>query len=124
TTATRGFLIATLVLASLSGIRAQDPSPRPATAAPASADATRQQPAQQPPAPEQPIFRGGINTVRVDVIVTDRQGNPVSDLKLEDFEIQEDGKPQKPETFRLVKIDAQVAPAYTSRTIRSRNDEE
>ncbi len=80
---------------------------------------------QQPATPiEQPVFRTGINTVRVDVIVTDRQGNPVTDLKLEDFEIQEDGKPQKPETFRLVKIDTETAPAYTSRTIRSRNDEE
>ena len=53
----------------------------------------------------QPVFRTGINIVRVDVIVTDRQGNPVTDLKLEDFDIQEDGKPQKAETFRLVKID-------------------
>ncbi len=70
------------------------------------------------------MFRTGINTVRVDVIVTDRQGNPVTDLKLEDFEIQEDGKPQKAETFRLVKIDALTAPGYTQRTIRTRNDEE
>jgi len=117
TTATRGFLIATLVLASLSGIRAQDPSPKPAPSA--------QTPADKPaPTPEQPIFRGGINTVRVDVIVTDRQGNPVSDLKLEDFEIQEDGKPQKPETFRLVKIDTVTQPAVTQRALRTRNDEE
>ena len=65
-----------------------------------------------------------INTVRVDVIVTDRQGNPVTDLKLEDFDIQEDGKPQKAETFRLVKIDATTQPGYTQRTIRTRNDEE
>jgi VWFA-related protein len=81
-------------------------------------------PPQQPPAPEQPVFRTGINTVRVDVIVTDRQGNPVTDLKLEDFEIAEDGKPQKAETFRLVKIDTVTQPSYTSRAIRTRNDEE
>ena len=83
-------------------------------------------PAPQPPAApdQQPVFRTGINTVRVDVIVTDRQGNPVTDLKLEDFEIQEDGKPQKAETFRLVKIDTVTQPAYTQRTIRTRNDEE
>ena len=116
-TTTRGFLIATLVLASLSGIRAQDPSPKPTTQA--------QTPADKPaPTPEQPIFRGGINTVRVDVIVTDRQGNPVSDLKLEDFQIEEDGKPQKPETFRLVKIDTVTQPAVTQRALRTRNDEE
>ena len=79
----------------------------------------------QPVAPDQqPVFRTGINTVRVDVIVTDRQGNPVTDLKLEDFEIEEDGKPQKAETFRLVKIDTLTQPGYTQRTIRTRNDEE
>ena len=35
-----------------------------------------QKPAQPPATPDQPIFRAGINTVRVDVIVTDSQGNP------------------------------------------------
>ena len=34
-------------------------------------------PARQPP----PVFRAGINFVRVDVIVTDKKGNPVADLK-------------------------------------------
>ncbi|HYB96368.1 MAG TPA: VWA domain-containing protein [Vicinamibacterales bacterium] len=86
---------------------------------------TPPQAAQQPPPPDQqPVFRTGINTVRVDVIVTDRQGNPVHDLKLEDFEIHEDGKPQKAETFRLIKIDTVTQPGYTQRTIRTRNDEE
>jgi VWFA-related protein len=73
---------------------------------------------------QQPVFRGGISTVRVDVIVTDRQGNPVNDLKLEDFQIEEDGKPQKPETFRLIQVQAEVAPSYVQRTPRTRNDEE
>ena len=58
------------------------------------------------------------------MIVTDRQGNPVTDLTLQDFEIQEDGKPQTPDTFRLIKIDTETQPAYTQRGIRSRNDEE
>lgn len=83
------------------------------------------QPAQPQSSPDQqPVFRAGINTVRVDVIVTDKQGNPVNDLKLEDFQIEEDGKPQKPETFRLVRVDTTTQPAYTSRSIRTRNDEE
>ena len=99
------------------GISAQQATQQPTPAAP--------QPAQPAAAPDQqPVFRGGISTVRVDVIVTDNKGNPVTDLKLEDFQIEEDGKPQKPETFRLVKIDAQVAPSYTQRTPRTRNDEE
>ncbi|MSO62921.1 MAG: VWA domain-containing protein [Acidobacteria bacterium] len=97
--------------------RQEKPAPPPSQEKPA---------AQTPVTPDsgQPIFRGGVNFVRVDVIVTDRQGNPVNDLKLEDFEIAEDGKPQKPETMRLVKIDATTAPSYTQRTIRTRIDEE
>jgi len=105
---------AMLLLAGLAAVRAQDPAPRP------------QDPAAKPqnPPPEQPVFRTGINTVRVDVIVTDRQGNPVTDLKLEEFQIEEDGKPQKPETFRLIKVDTTTQPGYTQRGIRTRNDEE
>ena len=99
-------------LAAGTGIFAQQPAP------------AAQAPAQPPAQPDQPIFRGGISTVRVDVIVTDNKGNPVTDLKLEDFQIEEDGKPQKPDTFRLVKIDAEVAPSYVQRTPRTRNDEE
>lgn len=117
-TSLRAFTAAgTIVLASLAGVLAQE---KPAPQTP---DA--QQPATPPPSPpEQPIFRAGINTVRVDVIVTDRQGNPVTDLELEDFEIAEDGRPQKPDTFRLVKIDATTQPSYTQRGLRTRNDEE
>src|SRR5579864_7633049 len=76
--------------------------------APAAQPPQPQQPAQptpatdQPPAPGQPpIFRAGINFVRVDVIVSDKAGNPVGDLKPEDFEISEQGRSQKIETFKL-----------------------
>ena len=112
-------VVTTLLVICLVAVRAQDRPQQP--------PATPEQPAAQQPQPtppEQPVFRTGINFVRVDVIVSDRQGNPVTDLKLEDFEISEDGKPQKPETFRLVKIDTAVTPSYTQRTVRSRNDEE
>ena len=115
----------TAALLAAAGLYATAPTPvsaqqKPAAQAPA--DAAKQQPPATPT--DQPVFRGGINTVRVDVIVSDKQGNPVDDLKLEDFEIQEDGKPQKAETFRLVRIDVNSQPSYTSRTIRTRNDEE
>src|SRR5215813_1051911 len=55
------------------------------------------QPQQQQPA-DQPVFRTGINFVRVDVIVSDRSGGAVADLKQSDFEVTEDGKPQSVET--------------------------
>jgi VWFA-related protein len=105
---------AAVVLTGLVATHAQQ-NPAPATPPPA--------PQAAPPDP-QPVFRTGINFVRVDVIVTDRQGNPVDDLKLEDFEIVEDGRPQKAETFRLVRIDTLTQPGYTQRTIRTRTDEE
>ena len=60
-----------------------------------------QQPPQPPPAnpqnppPRQPTFRTGVNFVRVDVIVSDKNGNPVLDLKPEEFSISEDGRQQK-----------------------------
>ena len=54
-----------------------------------------------PPQDQQPLprIRHGINYVRVDAIVTDRQGNPVLDLKQDEFSIKEDGKPQSIESF-------------------------
>ncbi|HEX3704246.1 MAG TPA: hypothetical protein VHU82_13015 [Vicinamibacterales bacterium] len=67
---------------------------------------------QPPPAPDAqqpPLFKAGINFVRVDVILTDKAGNPVSDLQPGDFEVLEDGKPQKIETFKLVKLDGGTA---------------
>ncbi len=120
-------LVTATLLAAVAGLRAS--ASAEATADRQSTGATTQAPAaaaQTPATPEsgQPVFRTGINFVRVDVIVSDRQGNPVTDLKIEDFEISEDGKAQKPETLRLVKIDATTAPSYTQRTIRTRIDEE
>jgi VWFA-related protein len=76
----------------------------------------QQPPAQQPPATtpaqgrdqdQQPVprIRTGINYVRVDAIVNDRQGNPVLDLKQDEFKVKEDGKPQTIESFSVIKID-------------------
>ena len=77
------------------GLNAQD---KPAEPAP---------PAAQPPTTATettPVFRSDINFVRVDVIVNDRQGNLVQDLKQEDFEVTEDGKPQSIQTFKLINV--------------------
>ena len=76
--------------------------------------------------PQQPVFRTGINFVRVDVIVTDKNGNPVNDLKPGDFEITEQNQPQKVETFKLISLDGGLIPAPTDRRrqIRTDTDEE
>ena len=106
----KGFLAALAVMALAVDVGGQQQQP------PAS-----QEPAQ---ASQQPTFRTGINFVRVDVIVSDKSGNPVSDLKQTDFEVLEDGKPQAVETFRLVKIDTTTVPNETRRAIQTRADEE
>jgi VWFA-related protein len=41
------------------------------------------------------VVRSTIPAVLLDVTVLDRQGKPVSDLKAQDFEVKEDGKPQQ-----------------------------
>jgi VWFA-related protein len=77
-----------------------------------------------PAAPDQqPVFRAGVNFVRVDAIVTDKQGNPVADLSAADFEVSEDGKPQNIEQFRFIRVDG-TAPPETQGRIRTRADEE
>ena len=115
-------------------IEGQQPAPQqPATQEPAGQPPTGQQPpaGEQPPAPQTPVraqqppIRTGINFVRVDVIVTDSKGEPVLDLKPEEFSVTEDGKAQKVEQFSVVRIDAdaQTANRPTS-AIRSDFDEE
>jgi VWFA-related protein len=54
-----------------------------------------------------PPFRAGANLVRVDVFPT-RDGKPVRDLTAADFDVFEDGKPQKVESFEHIEISGQV----------------
>ena len=93
-------VLAAVITAPLAlGVRAQDKPAQP----PAPAEQGAPTPAAGPD-PQVPVFRSDINFVRVDVIVTDRQGNPVHDLKQEDFEVTEDGKPQSIQTFKLINV--------------------
>ena len=97
-------------------------------------DGSPQQPAGQaapppPPAVQQPdqpqVIRSGINYVRVDVIVTDKDGKPVMDLTQDDFSVAEDGKPQKVDAFTVVKVDAlETVENGPPKAIRTDYDEE
>ena len=58
-----------------------------------------------PPSGQTPTFRAGVDAVSVDVIVSDKQGRPVTDLQPEDFEIVENKKLQTIQTFKFIKID-------------------
>jgi VWFA-related protein len=49
-------------------------------------------------------FRVEISVVEIDATVADEQGNPVLGLTAADFEVVEDGQPQKIETFSQVDI--------------------
>jgi VWFA-related protein len=82
--------------------------------------------AQDPAQPQRPpVIRSGINFVSVDVIVTDKKtGEVVLDMKQDDFEVREDRKPQKVDSFEIVKIDALTNGGIAPRAIRSSFDEE
>ena len=71
----------------------------------ATAFVAAQAPAQttSPPTPEV-TFKVEVNYVEEDVRVVDRDGNFVRGLKREDFQVFEDGKPQKVDTFGMVDI--------------------
>ena len=55
------------------------------------------------------VFRSTVRRVPVDVVVQDKNGNPVTGLKKEDFLIEEDGKKQSILSFDVFNG---VAPAY------------
>ena len=65
--------------------------------------------AVQAPQPQPPIFRGGANVVRVDVTVTNRRGEPATDLTRDDFAVTEDGVPQTITSFELVRATGEPA---------------
>src|SRR5260221_10277097 len=44
---------------------------------------------------EAPRFRVAVDAVRIDAVVTDRNGRTVDDLTADDFEVRQDGKLQK-----------------------------
>src|SRR6185503_20054133 len=74
---------------------------------------------------QQPVFRGGIDFVRVDVIVSDKKAQPVTNLIQADFEVLEDGKPVNIEQFKVIKVDGNPIPGGPPpKQIRDRNDEE
>src|SRR5712672_2776305 len=57
----------------------------------------------QTPQPR-PQFRSGVEYVQVDVRVVDEKGEPVHDLKQQDFKVFEDGAPQDLKTFSIVDL--------------------
>ena len=80
--------VATVLLSACTVLRAQpapSPGPPPNTGAVTANSST--------------IFHAETRLVVVDVVVTDKHGQPVTDLKKEDFTLNEDGKPQQLQFF-------------------------
>jgi VWFA-related protein len=108
-----GVLVAAVALLSAVAVHAHSPQ---AAARP------QAQPQPQQQEPPRPVFRAGANFVRVDAYVT-KDGQAVTDLKAEDFEVLEDGKPQAIETFEHVVVQTGTAPAtrVEPRTVQESN---
>jgi len=79
-----------------------------------------QGPAQstQPAAPSAPatVLKFTSRLVVVDVIATDHKGNQVTDLKREDFTVQEDGKEQQLRVFEVQAPSQAAEPAALQNT--------
>src|SRR4051794_5394811 len=65
--------------------------------------------------PQTPRFRVAVDAVRIDAVVTDKNGHVVNDLVADDFELLQDGKKQKVTFAQFVPVssppsDAAVPP--------------
>jgi len=77
-------------------------SSAPAVSSPPNTSGASNQGSTQSESPQSsttPVVKVTTRLVLVDVVVTDRSGRPVTDLKQGDFEVRENGKPQKVVAF-------------------------
>src|ERR687895_109077 len=68
----------------------------------------------QTQAPPSVTFQVEVNYVDVDAIVTDEKGNFITGLTRDDFEVFEDGKPQKIEMFSYVELPVERAEQFAN----------
>ena len=73
--------------------------------------------AQNAPSDDEEVVRITTNLVQVDAVVTDAEGRVVTDLRAEDFEVLEDGRPQTITNLSFVSLE----PAGAAGAARSRN---
>ena len=72
-------------------------------------------------APQKPSFRTAVALVPVNVSVVGSDGQPVLDLKKEDFTILEDGVPQEIRHFSLENVVAETSNTRAGETVARRN---
>ena len=68
------------------------------------------------PQDQDDVVRFRSNEVQLDVVVKDKKGRPVKDLKAVDFEVFEDGVLQKVESFRFITREAPAAKSAESKS--------
>ena len=102
----RGWLALILLVPALVVAQAPPaPSPKPGPSP---------QPAPPSPAAEPaPTFPSQVELVTVDVVVTDKKGNPVPDLTKDEMQITEDGVPQTVTSFETILLSPEPAPGFT-----------
>src|SRR5262245_66581591 len=100
------------VLITQFGVAATAQQPRTSNVGPPPPPAAQEQP-QKPD--EDDVVKITSNLVQVDAVVTDKDGQAVSDLKAEEVQVFEDGKPQKVSHFsyNLTEVNKAAAPAKT-----------
>lgn len=111
-----------LVVSAVGLMMAQEPPPASAPARPPAAGSSTG-PSTASDA-QRPTFRAAVDSVSVDVIVTDKQGRAVTDLTPADFEVREAGKPQTIDTFKLIRIDDGYDDARAAREILSFDEQQ
>jgi VWFA-related protein len=52
--------------------------------------------------PQTPVFRTGTTAVLLDIVVRDKRGRPIRDLRQDEIRILEDGAPREVKSFRLI----------------------
>ena len=72
-------------------------------------------PQQQSTPSEEDVVRITTNLVQVDAVITDKSGHPITDLKSEEVEVFEDGKPQKISHFSYIVAAAPSAVVSTAK---------
>lgn len=77
-------------------------TPRLGAVAPAAAivllpliSAALQDPGSAPPRPAPLVIQVGVNLIQIDATITDKQGRPVPDLRVEDFTLEVNGRKQR-----------------------------
>jgi len=101
----KAFIAPTLILQLSLLVNAQQPTPTSAS----KPGGEPQKPDAQLPSARQSdddAVRITTNLVQVDAVVTDNKGKPVTDLRPEEVEIREDGRPQKITNFSFVSLES------------------